>query len=103
MKKSEFNYRLSRARQIIKYIWNLDNKRIFHQTIFADVKIVENIIMATVCLHNFLKVMDKQESNIDHMYCPVTYVDREDCFGNVQHGNWRHQINNNGACRHHNF
>lgn len=50
----------------------------------------ESIILATVCLHNF--VMNKEE----HLqgfkqYCPSSYVDHEDNNHNIVPGEWRRE------------
>ena len=56
-----FNYRLSRARRIVENSFGIlaSKFRIFRKPIMADVKIVENIIGPSVCLHNWLKMQQE--------------------------------------------
>ena len=80
--KRIFNYRLSRARRIIENTFGIlcQRWRILLTTINASVENVENIVKATVCLHNFVKM----ESD-GNRYNPPGYVDSED----DNNGIWR--------------
>ncbi|RLU27126.1 hypothetical protein DMN91_000925 [Ooceraea biroi] len=51
-----FNYRLSQARHIIESAFGIlaSRWRIFRKPIIASLKTVDNIIKASICLHNFL-------------------------------------------------
>lgn len=86
------NYRLSRARRMIENSFGiLSSKwRIFRTTINADVEIVESI-GACVCLHNWLRSKQGQES---FTYIAPDLVDRYDASGNLIVGSWRNEENN---------
>lgn len=80
-----FNYRLSRARRVIENCFGIlaARWRIFRRPIRAAVSLVEKIVQATVCLHNYLRLTDNA------MYCPVGFVDSEDSSGEIREGEWR--------------
>lgn len=54
--KRIFNYRLSRARRTIESAFGIlaSRWRIFRKPIIASLKTVDNIIKASICLHNFV-------------------------------------------------
>lgn len=60
--KRIFNYRLSRARRTIESIFGIlaSRWRIFRKPIIASLPTVDNIIKATICLHNYIM---KEELN----------------------------------------
>ena len=62
-----FNYRLSRARRVVENAFGImaSKWRIYRKPINASLKTTENIIKATVCLHNFL-LSTPQYVNIDN-------------------------------------
>ena len=80
-----FNYRLSRARRVIENCFGILTARwrIFRQPIRAAVSLVQKVVQATVCLHNYSRLTD----NV--MYCPVGFVDSEDSSGEIREGEWR--------------
>ena len=53
--------------------------------------LVKVIVAATVCLHNYLCVTDNAN------YIPAGFVDSEDISGNIAPGDWRHEVDNEGA------
>ena len=88
-----FNYRLSRARRCIENAFDILSAkwRIFHRPIKCNVDLVKVILAATVCFHNYLPLTD----NANHI--PAGFVDGEDISGNVVPGDWRHEVDNEGA------
>ncbi|KXJ27548.1 hypothetical protein AC249_AIPGENE7667 [Exaiptasia diaphana] len=90
-----FNYRLSRARRIIENIFGImaARWRIFRRPIKADVATVEKIVLACVCLHNYLRLTDNAN------YSPSGFIDYEDSNGNLKQGDWRKIVaqDKNGA------
>ncbi|KAJ8046482.1 Protein ALP1-like [Holothuria leucospilota] len=71
--KNIYNYRLSRAKRIIENtfgIWSA-HWRIFNRPIIAATESVELYIKATICLHNWLRVLDCSESPDKDQYLPI--------------------------------
>ena len=91
---SIFNYRLSRARRVIENSFGIlaAKWRIYGRPITASLETIESIILATVCLHSFLKKGDNNLPSVGRLYCPPNFVDREDEEGNILYGTWRQQI-----------
>lgn len=58
--KRIYNYRLSRARRIIENAFGIMAMkwRIYRRPINTEVAVAENIVKATVCLHNWLRKTD---------------------------------------------
>ena len=91
-----FNYRLSRARRIIENIFGIlaARWRIFRRPIRADVATVEKIVLACVCLHNYLRLPENA------CYSPNGFIDSEDNNGAIKAGDWRKIVaNDDGAFR----
>ena len=88
-----FNYRLSRARRYIENAFGMLSAkwRIFHRPIKGNVDLVKVILAATVCLRNYLRLTDNAN------YIPAGFVDSEDISGNIVPGDWRHEVDNEGA------
>lgn len=69
--------------------------RIFRRAIRADVALVEKIVQATICLHNYLRLTENAN------YTPVGFVDCEDSSGNIIPGDWRSEVSGDkGGLRH---
>lgn len=80
-----FNYRLSRARQIIENTFGIlvARWRILKTSINSKPENVDNIIKAVCVLHNYCQTeLGKDENN---MYCPPGFVDSDD----QPNGSWR--------------
>lgn len=92
-----FNYRLSRARRIIENSFGIlvARCRIYHRPIQTSVETAENIVQATVCLHNYLR----QTNTASH--CPSSFLDSEDSTGQIQPGEATNaaQCGSNGALK----
>jgi len=56
LKKKVFNYRLSRARKVVESAFGIlvARWRIFKRPINTDVSRAEKLVLATICLHNFI-------------------------------------------------
>lgn len=78
-----FNYRLSRARLVIENSFGIltSKWRIFSRTIIAKLENIENIVKATICLHNL--IIKKR-----NCYLTPNLVDRE-LNDNIIPGSWR--------------
>lgn len=77
-----FNYRLSRARRVVENAFGILSSRfrVFLSPICVDPDKVEQILLATICLHNYL---------IDKHTVPALLVDQEDDEHRVIPGTWR--------------
>ena len=83
-----FNYRLSRARQIIENCFGIATAQfcIFRWPIHARVEIVVNVTKAVVVLHNYL--MAGRSFMEGSKYCPIGFGDSDDPTG-TKMGEWR--------------
>ena len=77
-----FNYRLSRARRVVENAFGILSSRfrVFLSTICLDAEKVEKLVLAAICLHNFL---------LDTQPMPLNLVDQEDDQHRVIPGTWR--------------
>ncbi|KAJ8684802.1 hypothetical protein QAD02_020595 [Eretmocerus hayati] len=86
-----FNYRLSRARRVIASAFGImaNRFRVFRTEIPFQTEVVNNITLACIILHNFLKIHENSLPPQERVYCPPNFVDED--FGNdqVQIGEWR--------------
>lgn len=82
-----FNYRLSRARHVVENAFGIlgSRWRIYQKSINTNLETADNIIKATVCLHNFL--MDRSSQ-----YCGEMYADRISANGDIIEGEWRKNV-----------
>ena len=79
------NYRLSRARRIIESTIGIliTRWRLYCTPIIASVENAESYVLATLALHNYLRLTDIAT------YTPKGFVDSEDSTGNITVGKWR--------------
>lgn len=86
-----FNYRLSRARRTIENVFGIlvSRWRILRKPICLYPSSVDDIVKATVCLHNFLMVENEKKSPTKRLYCPPSYIDTERDDGTIEAGDWR--------------
>ncbi|KYN29282.1 hypothetical protein ALC57_01284 [Trachymyrmex cornetzi] len=99
-----FSYRLSRARRTIENSFGIlaSRWRILRNNIITEVGNVEKITAATICLHNFLRISEK---NAQLVYCPSNFADTirddgyiiEGLFRQEQIDNSFHRIGRMGA------
>lgn len=52
------------------------------------------IVMATVCLHNFIKCEEDLVEAKNRIYCPPHFIDSEDSEDNIIPGEWRQYTEN---------
>lgn len=92
--KNIFNYRLSRARRVVENSFGiLSSKwRIYRKPIIASRETTVNIIKATVCLHNWLRM----RSGNSYQYFHNELVDHYDRNGDLILGEWRADGSPNG-------
>lgn len=86
-----FNYRLSRARRTIENAFGIlvSRWRIFRKPICLNPFSVDDIVKATVCLHNFLMVESEEKCPSEKLYCPPSLIDSENSDGTIEAGEWR--------------
>lgn len=85
-KQRIFNYRLSRARQIIENSFGIlvARWRILKTTIVAKIENIDSIVKAVVVLHNYCQT-ELSVTNEVNLYCPSNFVDTD----GEQNGGWR--------------
>ena len=87
-----YNYRLSRARRVIENAFGIlaTRFRIYRRPIIANVDLVKNVVKATIALHNFLLICQREQDA--YIYCPHNFVDQNNRRGRVIPGHWRQDI-----------
>ena len=90
--KAIFNYRLSRARQVIENTFGIlaSRWRIFRRPIIAEPGRAIIYTKAAIALHNYLRTTESSS------YCPPGFIDSEDGVGNVVPGSWRDEGQSTG-------
>lgn len=88
--KRTFNYRLSRARRVVKNAFGVLSAvfRVFRKPMLYEPEKATVIVMTCIYLHNFLR---RDKSSKD-MYSPSGSFDRE-VEGQIIDGSWRHEVN----------
>lgn len=95
--KRIFNYRLSRARRTIENTFGIfaARWRIFRRAIYASPDVVDRLMLAAMCLHNFLKTKNDEKAPLQQRYCHPQFADRETegdlIEGYLIEGEWRQQ------------
>ena len=79
------HYRLSRTRTVIENTFGILAARwgIYHSTIIASIENAESYVLATIALHNYLRLTDNA------VYTPVGSVDSQASSGEIRPGQWR--------------
>ncbi|XP_067947142.1 uncharacterized protein [Watersipora subatra] len=88
-----FNYRLSRSRRTIENTFGIlcARWRIFRRPIHAKLDLVDLIVQACVCLHNYLMLTDNAS------YKPTGFVDSYSDTGDLIEGDWRKEVTEGGG------
>lgn len=84
-----FNYRLCRARRIVKNAFGIlaSRFRVFRKPLNLSLKNIDAVVLASCALHNHLRKKSKT-------YLTPTCIDREDLEkGSVINGTWRQATN----------
>lgn len=55
-------------------------------------KYVDTVVMAAICLHNFIKFEEDFVQAENRIYCPPNFTDSEDATGNLIPGEWRRNV-----------
>ena len=79
------HYRLSRGRRVIENTFGIlaARWRIYNSPIIASTENAESYVLATIALHNYLRVTDNA------VYTPVSFVDSQASSGEKRPGEWR--------------
>jgi len=91
-----FNYRLSRARRVIRNAFGILTVRwqILLNIICLNPENTIAIVKAVICLHNFIMITDEEMSMPNALlYCPPNFVNRMD----EENGDWRNIRRDNVA------
>lgn len=87
-----FNKHLSRARTVVENVFGILSSvfRVLRKPMLLEPETAETIVMATICLHNFLR----RSQTSRNMYTPNGTFDYEDNDGNtIASGQWRQENN----------
>ncbi|XP_071582100.1 uncharacterized protein, partial [Temnothorax nylanderi] len=90
-----FNYRLSRARRVIENAFGIlvSKWAILQGSITCKLETAESIVMAIICLHNFILESESDILPAQRMYQNVGLVDGDGPNGeSLQNGAWRTQV-----------
>ena len=82
------HYRLSRTRRVIENTFGIlaARWRIYNSPIIASIENAESYVLATIALHNYLRVTDNA------VYTPVSFVDSQASSGEKRPGEWRRNV-----------
>lgn len=90
-RKQIYNYRLSRASRVIENAFGilLSQWKVLGKTFLTRPEFVDRVVLATVCLHNFLIRQEELVEEGDRKYCHKDMIDFENASGQVRTGDWR--------------
>ncbi|XP_011883610.1 PREDICTED: uncharacterized protein LOC105570775 [Vollenhovia emeryi] len=79
LKKKVFNYRLSRARRVVESAFGIlaARWRIFRRPINTDVSRAEKLVLATICLHNFIITRELKKPPQQRRYLQYNEYDEQ--------------------------
>lgn len=85
-----YNYRLSRARRTVENAFGILRARwrIFSRPIKGKLDLIDGVVKACVCLHNYLLL------HVNAKYLPPGFVDSDDGSGHMIPGQWREMVRN---------
>ncbi|KAF2901174.1 hypothetical protein ILUMI_05013 [Ignelater luminosus] len=84
--KRIFNYRTSRARRIVEYVFGIMSAifRVLRKPMLLEPEKAQKVVLAGIYLHNFLR----NSNTLKNVYTPRGIFDSEDS-GQVSAGSWR--------------
>ena len=84
-----YNYRHSRSHRVVENAFGFlaARWRIFQVPIQAAVENVESCTLACFALHNYVRLTENA------YHCPAGFVDSESGIGEITHGNWQNDVN----------
>ncbi|XP_018364796.1 PREDICTED: uncharacterized protein LOC108762333 [Trachymyrmex cornetzi] len=90
-KERIFNYRLSRARQVIENAFGIlvSRWRILTKPLCCSPENADHLVKALICLHNFIMTTEREIAPVYRRYCPSLLIHREIADGVVLGGAWR--------------
>lgn len=79
LKKKVFNYRVNRARKVVESAFGIlvARWRIFKRPINTDVSRAEKLVLATICLHNFIIIREIQKPSQQRCYLQYNEYDEQ--------------------------
>lgn len=92
LREAVYNYRFSRARRVVENAFGIlvARWRIFRQPLCCKLETADYIVLAAVCLHNF--IIRSREKEVRERYIPERFVDTERQNGSVQTGLWQRHV-----------
>ena len=89
-----FNYRLSRARRVVENAFGILSARfrILRKSMIASETLAENVILATVALHNLHLMREDSIPPKQRVYLPPGFADVCKSNGVVKLGRWRKKV-----------
>lgn len=92
MKEAIYNYRISRARRFVENAFGILVAlwRIFRQPLCCSVETADLIVLAAVCLHNF--IIRSRDPGVKEQYMPDRFCDEELSDGSIREGTWRNHV-----------
>lgn len=88
-----FNYRLSRARRVVENAFGILSARyrVFRKNMLAGETFTQNVILASVALHNLHMMHESTIPPKDRVYAPPGFADVYKSNGVLKPGRWRNK------------
>jgi hypothetical protein len=92
LREAVYNYRFSRARRVVENAFGIlvARWRIFRQPLCGKLETADYIVLAAVCLHNF--IIRSREREVRERHIPERFVDTERNNGSIQNGLWQSHV-----------